>query len=594
MIASIITSKSAVVWLILFSILSSLCLHGNQLEIFLSELERAEYGDTLFVGAGMNLDMTGLVNLTIPAGVTIMGRGNERGEYPLLFTDFIPMNDRINPLFVAGGDNITVAKIKLRGPYNPEDRIDIPGSVAIRNRGFTNMTITDCEISRWHFSGLLFDYGARNNKVTKSFIHRNNRPGYGYGVTIGEKSFAKIEHNHFDHNRHDIAGGGCPESGYAARHNIIGENGTSHSFDMHGGFDRDDGTDFAGCCITIENNDFHVRNHWAVVIRGVPSQYGIIRNNRFFGQKNNVRSNSVKQLNAFGNLRVGPNYYEYNYLEMDKPGWVIKFTNQVNTEYESIKNLELSDAEWLLQTNYLVDDVYVGDFNGDGVSDVLIVAASGRFYVSWGALVSWKTAGKLLQPISQVLTGDMNGNGVDDILVQTDSGWHILDIATKEFRLVEGFDLEAEDLFINDFSGERRSEILFHQDEKWYLTTLFDDVELYPVPFAGLKNILVGDFTGDGQAEIFWEEGGYIHFHGQGAGTTRLDIAGEISDIYLSDFSGDGIDELFFADGYEWQLFSYRQTVPVVIRKSSLLTKQLLFGDFNGSGMTDIVFRNLN
>lgn len=566
-------------------------LQAEPLKRFLDDLRQAAAGDTVYIEAGAVLDMTGLVNIKIPAGVTVMGRGEKEEDYPLLFSDYVPQERRINPLFLAGGDGVTVAKIRLRGPYNPDREIDVPGAAGIRNRDYSGMTVKECQIFLWEFSGIVFDYGSRDNRVTNCFIHSNNRPGYGYGVAVGKESFAVIEHNRFDYNRHDIAGTGCPESGYTARYNIVGENGTSHSFDMHGGFDRGDGTDYAGCCIIIENNIFRIKNHWAVAIRGVPASYGIIRNNRFYGQKNNVRANSVKQLNAFGRLRVGPNYYEFDYQKLEQPGWIIQFAQGENKESALLKDFSLAQPEWLLQTNYSFEYAYTGDFNGDGLSDVLIAAASGRFYVSPGALVSWQKRGELPLPALQVLSGDFNGSGSDDILAKTEEGWYLAE--NDKFEPADDLQLEAEYFFSHDFNGDGRSDILFFTDERWYILKRLSSVETYNMPFAGFKEIAAGDYTGDGRTEIFWQQDGFIHFYGQETGTVRTDITAEVTDIHLADFTGDSVDELFFADGSEWRLYSYLQDEPVTVKATSLLTNQLLFGDFNGSGMTDIVFRYL-
>jgi hypothetical protein len=78
-----------------------------------------------------------------------------------------------------------------------------------------------------------------------------------------------IEQNLFDFNRHSIAGTGRPGCGYEARHNVELGTSLSHCFDMHGGRDRQDGTDVAGTTILIHHNTFRAPET-PVVIRGVP------------------------------------------------------------------------------------------------------------------------------------------------------------------------------------------------------------------------------------------------------------------------------------------------------------------------------------
>ena len=50
--------------------------------------------------------------------------------------------------------------------------------------------------------------------------------------------------------------------------NIDGEHANGHSFDMHGGRDRRDGTDVAGDWLAVHHNTFRAAHVHAVVIRG--------------------------------------------------------------------------------------------------------------------------------------------------------------------------------------------------------------------------------------------------------------------------------------------------------------------------------------
>ena len=69
--------------------------------------------------------------------------------------------------------------------------------------------------------------------------------GLGYGVVVGPGS-AVIEANVFDHNRHDIASSGAPGSFYRATYNLVLAGAVDHSYDVHGGKDREDCTNVAG------------------------------------------------------------------------------------------------------------------------------------------------------------------------------------------------------------------------------------------------------------------------------------------------------------------------------------------------------------
>ncbi len=75
----------------------------------------------------------------------------------------------------------------------------------------------------------------------------------GYGVCLDEAE-TLIEGNLFDANRHSIAGTGRSGSGYEARNNVEMGRSLSHCFDMHGGRDRNDGTDVAGGWMHVHHN----------------------------------------------------------------------------------------------------------------------------------------------------------------------------------------------------------------------------------------------------------------------------------------------------------------------------------------------------
>ena len=112
-------------------------------------------------------------------------------------------------------------------------------------------------------------------------------------------SEALIEANVFDWCRHAIAATGRPGSGYEARYNLVLEHANGHSFDMHGGRDRKDGTNVAGDWIKIHHNTFRAAGVYAIVIRGKPRQGAAIHHNWFPGGSARV----VRQLNAKGNVR---------------------------------------------------------------------------------------------------------------------------------------------------------------------------------------------------------------------------------------------------------------------------------------------------
>lgn len=119
-------------------------------------------------------------------------------------------------------------------------------------------------------------------------------------------------------------------------------------------------------------------------------------------------------------------------------------------------------------------DVAVGDVDGDGVDEIVIGAGrSGgpmvQVFEGDGTLVSqWFAYGESLRTGIQVTTGDLNGDGTDEIVTGVGAG------GGPQVRV---FNKTGKALFGNGFFA-------FDKD------------------FRGGVNVTVGDFNGDGKAEI--------------------------------------------------------------------------------------------
>ena len=155
-----------------------------------------------------------------------------------------------------------------------------------------SLEVDNCEISGFAHSGIFLRKGA-GHQVHHNFIHHCQYNGLGYGISH-DRASSLIEYNHFDWNRHSIAGTGRTGCSYVARHNVELGTSLSHCFDMHGGSDRDDGTDIAGTSIMIYNNTFRAKES-AVVIRGIPEEKCEVYQNWFPVHKRKQRAVRASQ-----------------------------------------------------------------------------------------------------------------------------------------------------------------------------------------------------------------------------------------------------------------------------------------------------------
>jgi hypothetical protein len=228
----------------------------------------------VFVPDGVELDLTGVVNQPIPAGVTLAGtRGLNGSLGARLFTT----RRATSPLLYSRGDNVRITGLRIEGPYaGPELIAEFSYGLSIAHH---NCEVDNCEVYNWNCVGIGVG-GGGDVFIHHNDIHHCQLSGYGYGVATGRANCFIIA-NKFDWCRHDIASGGAPGDCYEAAWNWTGPNATAHRFDMHGGRDRGDGTPMAGDWMSIHHNTFADGQRQAVVIRGVPSQGADIHHNWF-------------------------------------------------------------------------------------------------------------------------------------------------------------------------------------------------------------------------------------------------------------------------------------------------------------------------
>lgn len=293
------------------------------LEELIDALAKARAGQVVFVPGDVVIDVTEFVHieklvLEIPGGVTLAsdrGRGQSPGA------QFESDELATRPLLHIGGAGVRISGLRLQGP-DPKRRLAHHARCVQRARpedhGFNHdyyykfplsegittdapgLEIDNCEIAGFSHSGVYLRDGDRHH-IHHCFIHHCQYNGLGYGVCL-DKGRVVIDHNLFDYNRHSIAGTGRPPGGYDAMHNVeLGES-LSHCFDMHGGSDRQDGTDIAGDRLRIANNLFRPRIR-AIAIRGVPKSKAVIEDNWF------ALEPGEPNLYAPGNVRVGKNVY---------------------------------------------------------------------------------------------------------------------------------------------------------------------------------------------------------------------------------------------------------------------------------------------
>ena len=287
----------------------------STLEELTNALKKVKSGELVFVKNDAVITVNGVSDIVIPEGVTLAS--GRSGETSGAIIQTVTMN--LRPLITVGGDNVRITGIRFRGP-DMERRIEhfkqlwaeggreafysIDNSDGIIST-YSGLEVDNCELWGWSHAAIFLKKGAHEAHIHHNYIHHNQRAHLGYGVSMDQSS-ALIEANLFDWCRHHIAGTGRPETSYEARYNIVLPNANGHSFDMHGGRDRGDGTHIAGDTILIHHNVFMAVDVPAFMIRGVPRETAEIHHNWFFHE---ASGKVVLQTNKEGNMTVRDNVY---------------------------------------------------------------------------------------------------------------------------------------------------------------------------------------------------------------------------------------------------------------------------------------------
>lgn len=305
-------------------------------------------------------------------------------------------------------------------------------------------------------------------------------------------------------------------------------------------------------------------------------------------------------------------------------------------------NLSLSNVEYNTTSYIHKATLATGDFNGDGKSDFIAVPQDKnagwngwKLFTSNGKGVAMASSGlwRLADiEIEEVITGDFNGDGLSDVVVKRspNTGYHSLDLyiakIDKDGR--PSLDYHSTPLSIKadytihtvamDGSGADNVLVLFSKSSKCRIYRQgFKDGQ--PIPLNGYAEriftdnwdkVELGDFNGDGLTDILnLVDDGYRMICSDGCGTISQSATGSFPTkkhhVHTGDFNGDGKTDLLLTgwDGLpsgttwsEWQIdYSIGDgRFERVYRTKPFEAKDvtLIVADLNGDGNDDFIAVN--
>ncbi|MFL5061296.1 MAG: FG-GAP-like repeat-containing protein [Xanthobacteraceae bacterium] len=260
---------------------------------------------------------------------------------------------------------------------------------------------------------------------------------------------------------------------------------------------------------------------------------------------------------------------------------------------------------------------YLGDFNGDGRSDLLFRRTDGlisQYLMNGFQFIAINLLGTVGVDFTLVAVADFNGDGNADMLFRrtSDGMLSLYLLAGSQLlgaQLLGAVGVDWDLAGVADFNGDGRADMLFRRRGDGMLSLyLMNGFQMIGAQLLGtvgndFRVRGVADFNGDGRADILFRResdgmlslylfDGFTNIGAQLLGSTGVDFRL----LGVGDFNGDGRADMLFRRPTDGMLSLY------LLDGFQLLGAQLLgaigvdftllgLGDLNGDGRTDMLFR---
>jgi hypothetical protein len=513
------------------------------------------WGTVIEIDPAQRLELKGSLPKAIHAGVTLRGYRKYTFQGPEVHTCM--KTDK--PIFMITENNVRITGLRLRGPVNdprcrssnvsaqailiePEHGADgnfvegahVPIVLADHlDIGYFTASGVDTRGTEPHAScPSPRDHRSREFprstpvRVIGNFIHHTfeRAPWDQYGSVAGNGAFILNQGNVFYlQYAHHLAADSSGTTGYVAYDNFFLSNERkTHDVDMHGSGQAEEHHHqggISGDYFDVGWNTFLHTGANNINQRGTPCRFTAIHDNIFLQSKRDavvtattdptkhvVWANTFNAPNPTADLAVG---------DFDGDSIDDVFVGTGAAWYFSSGGA----AEWrfLNRMPEHASALRFGDFDRDGRTDVVAVHGA-HVDISWGGLSPWQTINVVAWPITNIAVGDFDGDKSADLFLATGSQWFFAS-GGRNWMPFGVSKVETKDLRFGDFTREGRTEVLrISTSHEWQIVRNIGGMwESHgSAGNARLAGLVVGDFNGDGFADLARLENGRWEFASPG------------------------------------------------------------------------------
>lgn len=262
-------------------------------------------------------------------------------------------------------------------------------------------------------------------------------------------------------------------------------------------------------------------------------------NGELGGRITNLRvecSTGTRDITATGTIAFG--MYSHWWRPVEPP-----YGFFLNDEWDAF-------ADTIFQYGRPDDEVYVGDWDGDGIDTIAIRRGAEFFIRNTNAGGDADTVVVYGKPGDVVLVGDWDGDGTDTLAVRRGAQYHIKNsISGGPADLVVVYGRAGDQVLVGDWDGKNGDTLAVRRGAEYFIKNSITPGNADKVVVYGRAGdaVMVGDWDGDGNDTLAVRRGREYHIKNSiapGAADLVLAYGRPDDDVLVGDWDANGTDTL--------------------------------------------------